>query len=132
MTKRPPNCSTWRYATLLRNGPTSRCWIGPRRLTASAFSTRAACRPTNRVGVDRRRVETKMGYGNRGKTNYVFPPFPQPRLPIEKLHSAVYTKYLTPPCARPVDAGPKPRDQNSTAATQTRSYRSSDQRRLSL
>src|SRR5882724_4732646 len=97
MTKRPPNCSTWRYATLLRNGPTSRCWIGPRRLTASAFSTRAACRPTNRVGVDRRRVETKMGYGNRGKTNYVFPPFPQPRLPIEKLHSAVYTKYLTPP-----------------------------------
>src|SRR6266436_1916692 len=30
----------------------------------------------------------KPGYGNRGKTNCVFPPFPQPLL-------AIYTKYLT-------------------------------------
>src|SRR5260221_4907628 len=32
----------------------------------------------------------KPGYGNPGKTNCVFPPFPQPLL-------AIYTKYLTLP-----------------------------------
>jgi hypothetical protein len=46
-----------------------------------------------------------LGYGNRGKTNCVFPPFPQPLL-LNKLRSKaadpkqktiVYTKYLTLP-----------------------------------
>src|SRR5438034_1148215 len=33
----------------------------------------------------------KPGCGNRGKTNCVFPPFPQP------LHLTIYTKHLTLP-----------------------------------
>jgi hypothetical protein len=46
------------------------------------------------------------GYGNRGKTNRVFPPFPQPLLLTIKFKSKaadpkqptiVYTKYLTLP-----------------------------------
>ena len=46
------------------------------------------------------------GYGNRGKTNRVFPPFPQPLLliinqdekrPTPKQSTIVYTKYLTLP-----------------------------------
>src|SRR5829696_6069303 len=49
------------------------------------------------------------GYGNRGKTNCVFPPFPQPLLLVtnqdEKQltlkQKIVYTKYLTLPNARP-------------------------------
>jgi len=48
----------------------------------------------------------KPGYGNRGKTNYVFPPFPQPLLLVInqdekaanlKQQTIVYTKYLTLP-----------------------------------
>jgi len=48
------------------------------------------------------------GYGNRGKTNRVFPPFPQPLLLLitikmkaadAKTKTIVYTKYLTLPAA---------------------------------
>jgi hypothetical protein len=48
-----------------------------------------------------------LGYGNRGKTKSVFPPFPQPLLLAEeneknkavnpKQKPIVYTKYLTLP-----------------------------------
>jgi hypothetical protein len=46
-----------------------------------------------------------LGYGNRGKTNCVFPPFPQPLLlriktkssQTKKQNPIVYTKYLTLP-----------------------------------
>jgi len=45
------------------------------------------------------------GYGNRGKTNYVFPPFPQPLLLLKnydlkqrlKTTTIVYTKSLADP-----------------------------------
>jgi len=47
----------------------------------------------------------KPGYGNRGKTNRVFPPFPQPLLLLtnqmkaadQKQETIVYTKHLTLP-----------------------------------
>jgi len=48
----------------------------------------------------------KSGYGNRGKTNYVFPPFPQPLLLLTnqdekaappKQKTIVYTKSLADP-----------------------------------
>jgi len=47
----------------------------------------------------------KSGYGNRGKTNYVFPPFPQPLLLLTnqmkkqptKTKTIVYTKSLADP-----------------------------------
>jgi hypothetical protein len=50
----------------------------------------------------------KPGYGNGGKTNYVFPPFPQPLLLLisrqkaadPKQQTIVYTKHLTLPISQ--------------------------------
>jgi hypothetical protein len=37
-------------------------------------------------------AKTKPGYGNRGKTNYVFPPFPQPLLLLINYDEKAATK----------------------------------------
>jgi hypothetical protein len=52
---------------------------------------------------------TKPGHGNGGKTNYVFPPFPQPLLLLtnyekaatKKTSTIVYTKSLALPRISP-------------------------------
>src|SRR5881227_849599 len=78
--RRSSNCSSWRCATSRRNGP-CRCTTGRLRSTASPSSTKIGCRlnsrETNRPMKQRHK---KPGYGNGGKTNCVFPPFPQPLL----------------------------------------------------
>src|SRR3954452_9834102 len=77
--KQSSNCSTWRCATSRRNGP-CRCTTGKPRLTALLSSTNTGCR-LNRCEIEEMKLPGKNpGYGNGGKTNRVFPPFPQPLL----------------------------------------------------
>src|SRR3982751_1504226 len=92
-----PNCSTWPCATSPRNGPSAPFPIGPRRSTASAFSTRAACRLTDQGSADRRwqrkwameTVEKQTTFSHRSHSPYC---------DIEEnYHPTIYTKYLTPP-----------------------------------
>src|SRR5215216_7521839 len=77
--KRSSNCSTWRCATSRRNGP-CRCTTGKPRSTALPSSTKTGWRLNGRE-IEKMTLPGKnLGYGNRGKTNCVFPPFPQPLL----------------------------------------------------
>src|SRR5215218_3599086 len=77
--KQSSNCSTWRCATSRRNGP-CQCTTGKPHSTALPSSTKTGCR-LNRREIEEMKLPGKNpGYGNRGKTNYVFPPFPQPLL----------------------------------------------------
>jgi hypothetical protein len=73
------SCSTWRCATSRRNGP-CRCTTGKPRSTALPSSTKTGCRLNSRRLTKMKLPGKNPGYGNRGKTNYVFPPFPQPLL----------------------------------------------------
>jgi hypothetical protein len=58
----------------------------------------------------------KSGCGNRGKTNYVFPPFPQPLLLLtnqdekaaHKQKTIVYTKSLADPADLLLPSAPAP------------------------
>src|SRR2546425_7724418 len=103
--RRYSNCSTWRCATSRKNGPCQSA-TGKPRSTASPLFTKTGCRWT-KLGADYRMNQQgkKPGYGNRGKTNRVFPPFPQPLLLLtnqmkaadQKQETIVYTKHLTLP-----------------------------------
>src|SRR5690348_15314024 len=73
------NCSTWRCATSRRNGP-CRCTTGKPRSTDLPSSTKTGCRLNRREIEKNETARQNPGYGNRGKTNCVFPPFPQPLL----------------------------------------------------
>src|SRR2546425_7974426 len=105
--RRYSNCSTWRCATSRKNGPCQSA-TGKPRSTASPLFTKTGCRWT-KLGADYRMNQQgkKPGYGNRGKTNRVFPPFPQPLLLLtnqmkaadQKQETIVYTKHLTLPSA---------------------------------
>src|SRR6476661_3440294 len=102
--KRSSNCSTWRCATSRRNGP-CRCTTGKPHSTDLPSSTKTGCRLNNCESEEMKLPGKNPGYGNRGKTNYVFPPFPQPLLLTinldekrpNQIHTIVYTKYLTLP-----------------------------------
>jgi Transposase, Mutator family len=66
---------------------------GRKRSTASASSTKIDCRRTKPKGQRRNETaKTKPGHGNDGKTNYVFPPFPQPLLLLTNYDKKQRTK----------------------------------------
>src|SRR5215212_3382261 len=77
--RRSSNCFTWRCATSRRNGP-CRCTTGKPHSTALPSSTKIGCRLNRRETEEMKLPGKNPGYGNRGKTNCVFPPFPQPLL----------------------------------------------------
>src|ERR1043165_4472919 len=101
--RRFSNYSIWRCATSRKSGP-GRCPTGKLRSTVLPSFTKTACR-LNRPRTPRMNYLTNPGYGKRGKTNYVFPPVPQPLLlginqdesHRSKQPTIVYTKYLTLP-----------------------------------
>src|SRR6185503_3240861 len=101
--RRFSNYSIWRCATSRKSGP-GRCPTGKLRSTVLPSSTKTACR-LNRHALKNELPGKNPGYGNRGKTNCVFPPFPQPLLLVinqyeshrPKQPTIVYTKYLTLP-----------------------------------